>query len=171
MRETPTLLNTFPVIFPTVFYPGANTGIGKETALELGRRGARLMLLCRDLEKADAAKEEIAKETGGAVETMKLDLSSLRSIRECAEKILEKEDKIHILVNNAGVMVSLNLLQQLSLLQCFFPPLIQFQVCPNWKTEDGFDMQFGTNHLGHFLLTELLLPLVKKAATDDFRPR
>ena len=132
------------------------------------------MMLCRDLDRAEEAKEEIVKvwslgeikfyrlcyygriyfcrvlhqETNGVVETLRLDLASLHSIRECADKILEKEGKIHILVNNAGVMM-----------------------CPYWKTEDGFEMQFGTNHLGHFLLTELLLPLVKKAATDDFRPR
>ncbi len=91
------------------------------------------MLLCRDLEKADAAKEEIAKETGGAVETMKLDLSSLRSIRECAEKILEKEDKIHILVNNAGVMVSLNFLLQLSLLQRFPLHIFNFRFAPTGR--------------------------------------
>ncbi len=82
------------------------------------------------------------------METLRLDLASLHSIRDCADKILEKEGGVHVLVNNAGVMM-----------------------CPDWKTEDGFDMQFGTNHLGHFLLTELLRPLLKKAAAEDFRPR
>ncbi len=131
-----------------VVITGSNTGIGKETALELSKRGARILMLCRTMDKAEQAKEEIVKQTGGQVDVLKLDLSSLNSVRECAEKVLEREEKIDILVNNAGVMI-----------------------CPQWKTEDGFDMQFGTNHLGHFLLTEMLLPLVKKAATDSYRPR
>lgn len=130
------------------FYTGANTGIGKETALDLGRRGARLILLCRDQDKAEKAAEEITAATKAVVECVKLDLSSLASVRACAEKLLEKEEKIDILVNNAGVMV-----------------------CPHWKTEDGFDMQLGTNHLGHFLLVQLLLPLVKKSAESGFRAR
>ncbi len=87
------------------------------------------------------------------VETMKLDLSSLKSVRECADRILEKEAKLDLLVNNAGVMMT--------------PAEL--------RTEDGFDAQFGTNHLGHFLLTELLLPLIKKAAAavegSSYRPR
>ncbi len=102
----------------------------------------------RTRDTAEQAKEESVKQTGGQVDVLKLDLSSLNSVGECAKKVLEREEKIDILVNNAGVMI-----------------------CPQWKTEDGFDMQFGTNHLGHFLLTEMLLPLVKKAATDSYRPR
>ena len=78
----------------------------------------------------------------------KLDLSSLASVRECAAAVLEKEPCIDLLVNNAGVMM-----------------------CPQWKTEDGFDMQFGTNHVGHFLLTELLLPALRKSAAGGFHPR
>ena len=70
------------------------------------------------------------------------------SVRECAKKLLDNEEKIDILINNAGVMN-----------------------CPNWKTEDGFDMQFGTNHLGHFLLTELLMPLLKESVASGFHPR
>ncbi len=127
---------------------GANTGIGKETALELSKRGAKVLLLCRSMDKASVTKDEIVKETKGVVDVYQLDLSSLKSIKECSERIAEKEDKIDILVNNAGVMI-----------------------CPHWKTLDGFDMQFGTNHLGHFLLTELLRPLIKQAATATYRPR
>ena len=132
----------------TVVITGANTGIGKVTALDMSGRGARVIILCRNQDKAKEAAAEIAKETGGVVECGKLDLSSLASVRECAKTLLEREDKIDLLVNNAGVMT-----------------------CPNWKTEDGFDMQLGTNHLGHFLLTELLTPLLKKSAASGFRPR
>ena len=111
-----------------VVITGANTGIGKVTALDLSKRGARVLILCRNLDKAKEACADIAKEAGGAggaVECEKLDLASLASVRECATKLLNREEKIDLLVNNAGVMT-----------------------CPNWKTEDGFDMQLGTNHLG-----------------------
>lgn len=131
-----------------VVITGANTGIGKETAKDISKRGARVIVLCRNIDKANAAAEEISKETGNAVEVEKLDLSSLKSVRECAQKILDKEEKIDILVNNAGVMA-----------------------CPKTLTEDGFEMQIGTNHFGHFLLTELLLPLVKKSKESGFHPR
>ena len=69
---------------------GANTGIGKETAKDISKRGARVIILCRNIDKAKAAAEEISKETGGTVEVEKLDLSSLKSVRECAQKLLEK---------------------------------------------------------------------------------
>lgn len=131
-----------------ILFLGGNTGIGKETARDLSRRGARVIILCRDTNKGDAAAEEITKETHFVVQCVQLDLASLKSVRECAEKILETEEKIDYLINNAGVMM-----------------------CPYWKTEDGFEMQFGTNHLGHFLLTEMLMPLVKKSAAGGFRPR
>ena len=111
-----------------VVITGANTGIGKVTALDMSKRGARVIMLCRSLDKAKEACADIAKEAGGAggaVECEKLDLASLASVRECATKLLNREEKIDLLINNAGVMT-----------------------CPNWKTEDGFDMQLGTNHLG-----------------------
>ncbi|TRY61242.1 hypothetical protein TCAL_16277 [Tigriopus californicus] len=126
---------------------GANTGIGKETALDLSRRGARIIMLCRSLEKANVTADKIKQVTKGYVDVQELDLASLKSVRKCAQTLLEKEEKIDILINNAGVML-----------------------CPNWKTEDGFDMQFGTNHLGHFLLTELLLPLLRKSVNTGFHP-
>ena len=101
-------------------------------------------MLCRSLEKTEPVKEEIKKETNGEVEIYELDLSSLESVRKCAAAIAEKETKIDILMNNAGVL---------------FTPA-------DWKTKEGYDMQFGTNHLGHFLLTELLMPLIKKSGQD-----
>ncbi len=132
------------------WFAGANTGIGKETAIDLAKRGARVIILCRSMERAEAALKDIKSASGNNnVEVEQLDLSSFKSIRQCAAILQDKLDKIDILINNAGVML-----------------------CPkDWKTEDGFEMQFGTNHLGHFLLTELLLPLVKKSAASGFHPR
>ena len=126
----------------TVIVTGANTGIGKETALDMAKRGARVILACRDMDRANTAAEHIRKLSGnGNVDVEKLDLASFDSIREFSEKINSKEEKIDILINNAGIMM-----------------------CPKWKTKDGFEMQFGTNHLGHFLLTNLLLDKIKSSA-------
>ena len=127
---------------------GSNTGIGKITAHELSKKGARVIMLCRNLEKAHSTAREINKDTGNQVDVIKLDLASLTSVRECAHTLLEKEDKIDILINNAAVMA-----------------------CPELKTEDGFEMQMGTNHFGHFLLTELLQPLLRKSSATGFSPR
>ena len=124
-----------------VVITGANTGIGRSTALELSRRGAGLVLLCRDVGRGEEAAGEIRRETGGEVVVHRLDLSSLKSVRECAEHLNNTLEKVDILINNAGVMV-----------------------CPEMRTEEGFEMQIGTNHFGHFLLTNLLLPLIKAAA-------
>uniref|UniRef100_A0A0N8BA79 Putative Retinol dehydrogenase n=1 Tax=Daphnia magna TaxID=35525 RepID=A0A0N8BA79_9CRUS len=120
---------------------GANTGIGKETARELSRRGAQVVIACRDIEKAEDAAREISSETKNAVTTVKLDLASLNSIRMAAQSLKIQQPKIHLLINNAGIMV-----------------------CPQWKTEDDFEMQLGVNHLGHFLWTLMLLDNVKEAA-------
>ncbi|XP_077406217.1 retinol dehydrogenase 13-like isoform X2 [Vanacampus margaritifer] len=126
----------------TVIITGANTGIGKETAQELARRGGRIIMGCRDMEKCEAAAKEIRGNTlNPHVYACHLDLASMKSIREFAERIKEKEKRVDVLINNAGVMR-----------------------CPAWKTEDGFDMQFGVNHLGHFLLTNLLLDRLKESA-------
>ncbi|XP_038074480.1 retinol dehydrogenase 13-like isoform X2 [Patiria miniata] len=125
----------------TVLITGGNTGIGKETARDLARRGARVILACRDLAKAEAAVADIREDTGNSnLAVVKLDLASLASVRECAEKINREESRLDILINNAGIMM-----------------------CPEWQTEDGFEMQFGVNHLGHFLLTDLLLDLIKSS--------
>ncbi|XP_030071388.1 retinol dehydrogenase 12 isoform X2 [Microcaecilia unicolor] len=125
-----------------VIITGANTGIGKETARDLAQRGARVIVACRDILKGEAAACEIRATTGNEqVVVRKLDLADTKSIKEFAEKIQQEEKQIHILINNAGVMM-----------------------CPYSKTADGFEMQLGVNHLGHFLLTFLLLDHVKQSA-------
>ena len=125
----------------TVVITGANTGIGKETAVDLARRGARVIIGCRNIEKGKEALNEIQERSGNNnVFLEKLDLASLESVRSFADKILNSEPRLDILVNNAGVMA-----------------------CPYQKTEDGFEMQFGVNHLGHFLLTMLLLDRLKRS--------
>ncbi|XP_066455194.1 retinol dehydrogenase 14 [Eleutherodactylus coqui] len=127
----------------TVIITGANSGIGQATAAELLRMEARVILACRDRERALEAAEELRRESGGAgkVVVKLLDLSDLRSVRRFCQEVLKEEPRIDVLINNAGV----------------------FQ-CPYTKTEDGFEMQFGVNHLGHFLLTHLLLGLLKSSA-------
>ncbi|CAG2173285.1 unnamed protein product [Oppiella nova] len=124
-----------------VIITGANTGIGKETALQLSLRGAKIYIGCRDLEKAESAVNDIKSVNPGAdITSLKLDLSSLKSIRHFANEMEEREPIIDILVNNAGIMM-----------------------CPEWQTTDGFEMQFGTNYLGPFLLTLTLLPQLQRA--------
>lgn len=126
----------------TVLITGANTGIGKETALDMAKRGARVILACRDMTRARIAADEIRQRSGnGNVVVKKVDLASLKSVRELARDVQENEGRLDILINNAGIMM-----------------------CQKWKTEDGFEMQFGVNHLGHFLLTNCLLDLLKKSA-------
>ncbi|XP_051969284.1 retinol dehydrogenase 12-like isoform X1 [Xyrauchen texanus] len=126
----------------TVIITGANTGIGKETARDLAKRGARVIMACRDLEKAEEARKELMEDSGNQnIVINKLDLSDTKSIRAFAELINKEEKKVNILINNAGIMM-----------------------CPFSKTADGFEMQFGVNHLGHFLLTYLLLDILKKSA-------
>jgi NAD(P)-dependent dehydrogenase (short-subunit alcohol dehydrogenase family) len=119
---------------------GANSGSGFATSEQLARQGARVIGACRRIE---AGKEAFADLGGirGSVEIMELDLASLASVRRFAEAFLAKYDRLDGLVNNAGVM---------------YPP--------KGKTEDGFETQFGINHLGHFLLTELLLDRLKASA-------
>uniref|UniRef100_A0A8C7WSA8 Si:dkey-23o4.6 n=1 Tax=Oryzias sinensis TaxID=183150 RepID=A0A8C7WSA8_9TELE len=126
----------------TVLVTGANSGIGKETSRDLARRGARVVMACRDLSRAVQAAEEIRKSTGnGNVVVRHLDLASLYSVRTFAKEFLDTEDRLDILINNAGVMM-----------------------CPKRLTEDGFETQLAVNHLGHFLLTNLLLPKLRSSA-------
>ncbi|XP_053736757.1 retinol dehydrogenase 14b [Synchiropus splendidus] len=128
----------------TVIVTGANSGIGKALAAELLKLQARVIMACRDRDGAAEAARDIRKESGeghGEVVVKHLDLASLKSVRKFCEEIQEEEPKIDVLVNNAGL----------------------YQ-CPYTRTEDGFEMQLGVNHLGHFLITHLLLDLLKKSA-------
>lgn len=128
----------------TALVTGANSGIGWQTALELARHGARVRLGSRDAGRGEAAVRRIREQLPAAdVELVRLDLASLASIKAVAEAW---DGPLHLLVNNAGVMA---------------PPNLR-------KTTDGFELQFGTNHLGHFALTGRLLPaLLAAGASGD----
>jgi NAD(P)-dependent dehydrogenase (short-subunit alcohol dehydrogenase family) len=126
----------------TVLITGASAGIGKATASELAARGARVVMLCREPGKAEAARAELRARTPAAqLELLPLDLASLASVRACAAAVLDACPRIDVLVNNAGV----------------FPPTLR-------ATADGFEEQIGVNHLGHFLLTNLLLERLAASA-------
>ena len=128
----------------TVIITGANTGIGLETAVDLAKRNARVILACRSVERGETAAVEVRKRSGNDnVVFIQLDLASLDSVRKFAAKILEEEPRIDILINNAGM-------SPLGLPERTF-------------TTDGFERSFGVNHLGHFLLTNLLLDRIKEA--------
>ncbi len=121
---------------------GGSSGLGQETARALAEKGAQVILTARDVPKGDAVAAEIRRSTGNAqVGVEELELASLASVRTFARRFLDRHPALHVLVNNAGVMA-----------------------CPFTKTEDGFEMQFGTNHLGHFLMTCLLVPALRKGA-------
>jgi NAD(P)-dependent dehydrogenase (short-subunit alcohol dehydrogenase family) len=114
---------------------GANSGLGLVTARELARSGARVVLACRNLDKGHEAVDQIRAAVPDAqVQLEELDLASLASVRGFAERFKSTHDGLDLLINNAGVMAP-----------------------PRHRTADGFELQFGTNHLGHFLLTTLLL--------------
>jgi len=126
----------------TALVTGASAGLGVETARSLASVGARVVLAARDPAKGEAAEVVIRRSVPGAVlELGLLDLASLASIRAFATWMLERHDRLDLLINNAGVMA---------------PPL--------GRTPDGFELQIGTNHLGHFLLTGLLAPAVLAGA-------
>ena len=128
----------------TVFITGANTGIGYDTARVLALRGARVLLGCRDESKASDAIGKIqALKVDAEVVWIPLDLASLDSIANAAS-LVGKESKLDALVNNAGVMTP-----------------------PKSMTEDGFELQFGVNHLGHYALTGHLLPKLKATGCED----
>lgn len=123
----------------TAFITGGYSGLGKETARAMAARGAHVILAGRDADKLEETAREIREATGAQVDTIVCDLASLDSVHRCGAEARDRFAKIDLLINNAGVMA-----------------------CPQGTTADGFEMQFGTNHLGHFLLTKELLPLVEK---------
>ncbi|XP_066923113.1 retinol dehydrogenase 11-like [Clytia hemisphaerica] len=124
-----------------VLITGCNVGIGKVTALKFAQQGAKIIMGCRNMETGKQAQEEIKKQSENEnVVLKKLDLGSLQSVREFSEEVLKEEEKIDLLINNAGIMGT------------------KFGL-----TVDGYEQQFAVNHLGHFLLTNLLLELLKKA--------
>lgn len=126
----------------TVVITGGNAGIGKETAIGLARLGARVIITSRDERRGALALDEIRERSGRSdVEVLALDLASFASIRAFATELLDRTDTIDVLVNNAGLI-----LRQRTL------------------TADGFEATFGVNHLGHFLLTNLLLDRLRASA-------
>jgi len=120
----------------TFLVTGANSGIGQATALELGQRGAKVFIAARNEEKAKPVLDAI----GENAEYLQLDLGDLDSVRQCAKEFLSRDEPLHVLINNAGVAGQRGI------------------------TPSGFELAFGTNHVGHFLLTNLLLDNLKASA-------
>ncbi len=119
---------------------GANVGLGYETTLQLAKKGMKVIMACRNIEKAEHAKEQIVKAYQPAnLEIMELDLNSLQSVRNFATNFKSQYNQLDLLINNAGVMI---------------PPFS--------KTKDGFELQMGVNYFAHFLLTNLLFSLLDK---------
>ncbi len=138
----PPELFTLDLTGKTYVVTGGNSGIGLSTVEQLAKQGATVVLACRRTADGERVKAEIASRGArGPILVAELDLASLASVRAFAERVLAAHPAIHGLVNNAGVMNT-----------------------PKGKTKDGFETQFGTNHLGHFLLTELLLERLKASA-------
>ena len=131
----------------TILITGCSSGIGIETARALKATGAHVFVTARSLSKGQKALAGILEP--GKVDLLHLDLNSLASVRKFAAEFLEaSHGKLNILINNAGVMAT-----------------------PEGKTEDGFETQFGTNHLAHFLLFQLLKPALLSSSTPDFNSR
>ena len=125
----------------TCVVTGANTGIGRVTARELARRGASVVLACRSRERAQAALDETRRAGGSdAARFLPLDLGRLDAVRRAASELLAASDPIHVLINNAGLAGN------------------------RGRTADGFEVAFGVNHLGHFLLTHVLLERIRASA-------
>lgn len=127
-----------------IIVTGANSGIGFETAKEIARKGAHTILACRSMEKGNDAVQRIRVEVPNAhLEPMVLDLSSLKSVQAFTETFKAAHDHLNVLVNNAGIMW-----------------------VPYQKTEDGFERHFGTNYLGHFALTGLLIDVLRNTSAS-----
>jgi NAD(P)-dependent dehydrogenase (short-subunit alcohol dehydrogenase family) len=138
----PTNLLTLDLSGRTFIVSGGTSGSGLVTVGHLARQGAQVVLACRRTDEGERARAQVLSEgVPGSVEVSALDLASLDSVRTFARAFLASHDSLHGLVNNAGVMNP-----------------------PKGKTKDGFETQLGTNHLGHFLLTELLLPALTRGA-------
>src|ERR1700746_2985852 len=123
-----------------ILVTGVSAGIGRETARSLAAHGASVVGAARDLEKARVATEQVRKDAaanGGRCELVELDLASLKSVRACADQLLAKGEPFDVIIANAGVMAT-----------------------PYGHTADGFETQFGTNHLGHFVLVNRIAPLI-----------
>ena len=119
-----------------VVITGANSGVGYESTVALAQKGARVVMASRSMDKLEQARQDLLQRVPKAqVDVMKLDLGSLESVRNFAQAFNAQYDRLDILMNNAGIMLP-----------------------PYGKTVDGFELQFGTNHLGHFALTGLVLP-------------
>lgn len=135
MSEKWTINNIPDLTGKVAIVTGANSGIGFETANELAKKGAMVVMACRNLQKANDAADEIRLGAKGAnLDIIQLDLADLDSVREFADTFKSRYASLDLLINNAGVMIP-----------------------PYTKTVDGFELQFGANHLGHFALTGLLM--------------
>lgn len=123
----------------TIIVTGGNSGLGYESVKAFAQKGAKVILACRNLAKGEKAKSDILSEKPkGDIQVMQLDLANLASVKTFAEQFKQQNKQLNVLLNNAGIMAT-----------------------PNIKTDDGFEAQIGTNHLGHFALTAHLLPLLK----------
>ena len=124
-----------------IFVTGVSAGLGVETARSLAAHGAQVVGAARDLNKATAATEQVRKDAaanGGSFELVELDLANLKSVRACADRLLAKGEPLDVVIANAGVMAT-----------------------PFGRTVEGFETQFGTNHLGHFVLVNRIASLVR----------
>ena len=120
---------------------GANSGLGLETARALAARGARVLLACRDPERGEQARQALAPIASAGIEVLAMDLADLASVARAAEQVATDHGQLDLLINNAGVMAP-----------------------PRQLSRQGYELQFAVNHLGHFALTQALLPLLKARA-------
>jgi NAD(P)-dependent dehydrogenase (short-subunit alcohol dehydrogenase family) len=133
--------NSKPLEGRVALITGANTGIGRVTARELAKQGATVFIACRSLERTQAVLDEInAIAGGGKAEWLALDLGDVESVKQCAAAFLARGLPLHLLINNAGL------------------------AGPHGVTKSGFELAFGVNHIGHFLLTQLLTERIRSSA-------
>ncbi|MEJ7925785.1 SDR family NAD(P)-dependent oxidoreductase [Sphingobium sp. AN641] len=140
-QTTDDVLGDMDLTGKRVLLTGAGAGLGLETCRAMAVRGAEVIGAVRDPDKARAAIAQLAGDASGSVELVKLDLASLQSVRQCADALLAKGAPFDVIICNAGVMAT-----------------------PQGKTSDGHETQLGINHLGHFLLVNLLVPLLRSGS-------